>query len=360
MLTAEGCRERRRRLLEAFQPREPLVLADPIHLRYLANFHVDPFSLGADFGGFLILAPDGQTTLIHDNRLPASVKEAHVDTVEVVPWYDGQSPGKGVRRLVLRDAVFGSRPARIHDSLADPDAPRLLTLIGEMRRSKDEDEMAVLRECMRAGEVGQHWALLNIEPGMTELQAYTGISQACSQAVGQAVILYGDFAVSPGPAKRGGAATQRVLEPGDMLILDFSVVRFGYRSDFTNTLVIGKQPTLDQFRLHDACVKAMVRGELELKPGASCQAVYDAVHAAFASEGLGDAFPHHAGHGLGLSHPESPYLVRHSTETLVENDVVTLEPGVYVEGIGGIRIEHNYRVTPMGFEQLSKHSTSMI
>ena len=102
---------------------------------------------------------------------------------------------------------------------------------------------------------------------MTELDVYCGVNSACIQAAGQAVIVYGDFAVSPGPERRGGPPTGRVLEPGDMFILDFSVVIAGYRSDFTNTLVVGREPTADQQRLYDLCVEAMAAGEKELRGG---------------------------------------------------------------------------------------------
>src|SRR4051812_37357319 len=97
MLTAEGCAARRRRLLERLKPSQSLVLADPLHLRYFANFHVDPFSLAADFGGLLQLRPDGSSTLAHDHRLPKSVDAAFADQREVVKWYDGVSPGLGPR-----------------------------------------------------------------------------------------------------------------------------------------------------------------------------------------------------------------------------------------------------------------------
>jgi len=72
MLTADGCRTRIARLLADLRPAEPLLLGDPIHLRYFANCYIDPFSLGADFGGFLKVEPDGRTTLFHDNRVPKS------------------------------------------------------------------------------------------------------------------------------------------------------------------------------------------------------------------------------------------------------------------------------------------------
>src|SRR5271166_2354730 len=108
MLTAEGCRQRRLRLWERLQPTtegDHLRLSDPIHLMYLANFHVDPFSLGGGFGGVLLLRNDGRAKLLHDNRLPESAAEAHVEERVVVPWYDGQSPGRGPRQLASLQPV---------------------------------------------------------------------------------------------------------------------------------------------------------------------------------------------------------------------------------------------------------------
>src|SRR5688500_18248176 len=128
MLTEAGCRARRARLWNALGERADvaeLVLADPIHLRYLANFHVDPFSLGGDFGGVLVLRRDGHATIYHDRRLPESVQAAHIDRREVVPWYDGQSPGQGPRRLALGAAV-GAHGGRVHDALGDALAPAVI------------------------------------------------------------------------------------------------------------------------------------------------------------------------------------------------------------------------------------------
>ena len=91
MLTAEGCKQRRQRFWTRLDPRpegDYLLLSDPIHLMYLANFFVDPFSLGGGFRGYLLLRNDGHTKLIHENRLPESVDESHVDERRIVPWYD--------------------------------------------------------------------------------------------------------------------------------------------------------------------------------------------------------------------------------------------------------------------------------
>jgi Xaa-Pro dipeptidase len=361
MLTEAGCRARRIRLWDGLRGRvevPALVLNDPIHLRYLANFYVDPFSLGADFGGLLVIRPDGHATIFHDKRLPESIQAAHVDRDEIVPWYDGQSAGKGPRRLALLPALEANG-GRIHDSLADPLGPIVTETIAGLRRAKDADEIDLLRTCMRATEAGHAAARRSIRAGMTELDVYLSVFNACSAAAAHPAIVYGDFAVSPGSARRGGPPTHRQLVDGDMFILDYSVILFGYRSDFTNTLVVGKNPTAEQTRLFDACVAAMKAGESKLRAGVACQEVYDAVRGALATAGLADAFPHHAGHGLGLSHPEAPFLVRQSSESLIAGDVVTLEPGVYVDGIGGVRIEHNYRITPTGYERQSNHTISL-
>jgi Xaa-Pro aminopeptidase len=363
MLTAEGCRQRRVRLWQRLNPppeSDYLLLGDPIHLEYLANFYVDPFSLGAGFPGYLFVRRDGVGKLIYNDRMPGSVKEAHADDRRVVNWYDGQSPAKGPRQLApLQGVNPEGRGLRVHDRLGDPYASVLVNTLADLRRQKDPDEISVLRQCMRAGEAGHAWARANIRPGMTELEVYCGVNSACIREARHPVIVYGDFAVCPGASKHGGPPTDRIIEPGDMFILDFSVVIFGYRSDFTNTLVVGKEPTAEQRRLFNLSVAAMAAGERELKAGTSCKTVYDAVRSVFEKAGVADAFPHHAGHGLGLSHPEAPYLVRDATESLLKGDVVTLEPGLYIDGIGGVRIEHNYLITETGYERLSNHVISL-
>ncbi len=363
MLTAQGCRQRRQRLWSRLDPppdSDHLRLSDPIHLTYLANFHVDPFSLGAGFGGYLLLRQDGQAKLLHDDRLPKSVDAAHVEERTVVPWYTGQAPARGPRQLALLQTVNPTLGGlRIHDRPGDPYAATVIRTVAEMRRQKDADEVDLLRRCMRAGEAGHAWARANVRPGLSELDVYCGVNSACIGAAGQAVIVYGDFAVSPGPERRGGPPTSRVLQTGDMMILDFSVVIDGYRSDFTNTLVVGRDPSPDQQRLYDLCVQAMAAGQKELRAGNACRTVYAAVHDVFDRASMARHFPHHAGHGLGLTHPEAPYFVREADETLLAGDVVTLEPGLYVAGVGGIRIEHNYLIREGGYERLSNHTIAL-
>src|SRR5438132_1341976 len=176
MLTAEGCRRRRQRLWQQLDPRpegDYLLLSDPIHLMYLANFFVDPFSLGGGFRGYLLLRQDGHAKLIHDNRLPRSVEVAHVEERRVVTWYDGQSPGRGPRQLApLEDVNPHGDGLRVHDRVGDPYAATVIRTIAAMRRRKDPDEVDLLRQCMRVTDAGHAWARANVKAGMTELDVY--------------------------------------------------------------------------------------------------------------------------------------------------------------------------------------------
>ena len=130
-------------------------------------------------------------------------------------------------------------------------------------------------------------------------------------------------------------------------MIDFSVVvSGGYRGDFTNTFAVGGKPTSRQRELFTACFRKcsqrIRRGELG-KPGTPARDVDAAVRGHFASLGLDQYFPTHSGHGLGLGHPEPPYFVPDSSDTLLAGDVVALEPGLYVEGVGGMHAyERNY------------------
>lgn len=118
-------------------------------------------------------------------------------------------------------------------------------------------------------------------------------------------------------------------------------------------------PTDPQVMLYDLCMAGMAAAEQTLRAGALARDVHAAAHRPYEAAGYGHAFQHHAGHGIGLAHPEPPILVPLSEDVLVAGDVVTLEPGAYVEGIGGMRFEHNYLITDTGYERLSSHDVSL-
>ena len=375
MLTAEGCAARRERIWKALPEEcDVLVVGDPSHLIYFAGYAPSPFVFRTVEAGALLLLEPGRATLVADNLLQPFLDRAFADEVVAPVWYAGQRSaphrlGLLVDSVLARLATMpGSRlgielasvPLGVVEGLRAARPGMEIVDIGPvirpLRRAKDPDELAVLRRAIRAGEAAQAAALALVEPGLTELDAFLIVQRAAMLALGEQAIVYGDFVSGPRcERERGGPPSLRTIERGDLLLLDFSVVVSGYRGDFTNTFAVGDAPTPRQRELFEACVAALQAGEARLKPGTPARAVDAAVRAHFATLGLESAFKSHSGHGLGLGHPEPPYFVPESDDTIEAGDVVAIEPGLYIEGVGGMRFERNYVITADGYETLSNH-----
>lgn len=376
MLTADGCSARRFRLWDALPEEFDWVLiADPRHVLYFSNFLVNPISFSTSERGLLLLERSGRSTLLADNfsRRSASA-EPYVDEEIVEKWYDHR------RSVMNRDHFLFSLlkeiaprlkgrglvesewlPVAVADELDLDQETRALepgTIIRQLRRQKEPDEIALLGQCMRACEAGHARALEVVQPGMSELDVYREVQSAAIAAAGQPAIVYGDFRTTNAEIpKRGGLPTTEIMQAGDLLILDYSVVLHGYRSDFTNTIAVG-EPSDEQRHVFDVCALAMEAGEQQLKGGASAADVYASASNVFEEAGY-PPLAHHAGHGIGLGHPEPPILVPESDDKLMAGDVVTLEPGLYVDRVGGVRIEHNYLITETGNRRLSNHRITL-
>ncbi|RMG32376.1 MAG: aminopeptidase P family protein [Planctomycetota bacterium] len=379
MLTADGCTTRRDRLWERLPEQiEWVLVADPRHVHYLSGFWINPLSFSAGERSRLLLDRRHGATLIADNFARRSaVATPHVDREETVTWYDhhrsvenrDRALLEGLKRTLseltgrpgLIDADWCSpaerallRDAGLDVHLHCPDALTLGDLLRILRRQKLPDELRLLQTCMDAGAAGQRAGLQAVRAGVSEFDVYREIHRSVLEAAATPCLLYGDFrAVSPEVPKAGGLPTGHVLADGELMILDFSVVIAGYRSDFTNTVAVGT-PTAEQTRLFETCCRALAAGESKLLPGTPASDVFHAVSSVLEEAGYGP-LRHHAGHGIGLAHPEPPIFVENSRDVLQVGDVVTLEPGAYVEGIGGVRVEHNYLVTDSGPQRLSEH-----
>jgi Xaa-Pro aminopeptidase len=376
MLTAVGCQSRRDRLFAALpSPCDFLLIGDPSHLIYFANYVPSPFEFRTVESSALVILEPSKTTLIADNLLEPYLEKAHADEVVAPTWYDGSGPTKPRRGQLVESTLtklaelpgqrigveLGAVPSGVVEGLraARPglEIIDLTPIIRPLRRAKDADEVEVLKQAMRAGEAAHAAALRDMKPGMTELDAYLVVQNAAMKELGERAIVYGDFASGPRTATdKGGPPTSRKIEAGDLLLLDFSVIVDGYRGDFTNTFAVGGAPVGRQVELFEACVGALEAAEGCLKAGAVAGDIDAAVRASFAKHGLAKYFVTHTGHGIGLGHPEPPYLVPDGPEILVEGDVIAIEPGLYVEGVGGMRFERNYRIKAEGFETLSKHA----
>jgi len=182
------------------------------------------------------------------------------------------------------------------------------------------------------------------------------VARATSEA-GVPFVMMCDLASGERAAGGGGAPGERTIEEGDLVIHDiFPYVR-GYRGDITNTLVAGGNPSNEQTELFELVAASLDRAEALLEPGTPASAFSEAIIDTFAS--AGEELVHHAGHAIGLGHPEAPELVLESDRTIESGMVLTLEPGIYGKPTGGIRLEHDYLITDDGFERLSNHELGL-
>ncbi len=379
MLTEQGCRARRERFWKLVATDlDWIVLTEPRHLIYFAAFAPSPFVFNSqNASGALILGRDGSAVLIADNVQEPFLQAAFA-TERVMPvWYRCvESAGPRAELLVLtvldrmrscRGKMIGYEatacPAALADGLravrTDVQLVDVDPQVRQLRRAKDADEVQQIKTSLQAATAGLCAAMRDVRPGMTELDVYRLVQRTAGEAAGRQVLIYGDFVSGPRSEQIGGVPSSRVIQSGDLVLLDFSAVIDGYRGDFCNTFVCDGQPSARQRDMYEACVAAMQAGERELRAGTSCRRVFHAVREKLAERQLAGHFPHHAGHGVGLGHPEPPYFVPESSETLAAGDVVTLEPGVYVPGVGGMRYERDYLITESGFESLSDHPISI-
>ena len=376
MPTQEGARERLARFRETLDPDvEAALICRPEHLLYLGNFYPRPNSLNLHGSGYLLIERDGPCTLFTDNWLAGDAVEAPpqesspVDLVLSATWYDCVKPAtprggvvaelvnetlekKKISRLAAETSFLPRQAAACVDSVIDCEAALL-----SMRERKYPDEIEAIRKGVRTAEAVHRASRELLEPGQREIDYYGRLVARATSEAETPFVMMCDLASGERAASGGGAPGKRVIEEGDLVILDIFPYVEGYRGDITNTLVAGGNPTSEQTELFGLVASSLEKAAALLKPGTPASAFSEVIIETFAA--AGEELVHHAGHAIGLGHPEAPELVLESDRTIDSGMVLTLEPGIYGKPSGGIRLEHNYLITEDGFEQLSHHELGL-
>jgi Xaa-Pro aminopeptidase len=225
-------------------------------------------------------------------------------------------------------------------------------MVEELRRSKEPEEVAALEAAIALSDDALLWALEHISIGMTERDlAWQLQDRMRSQGADAAAF---DPIVASGPlsAHIHHTPSERAFERGDLVLMDFGARYRGYLSDLTRTVVLGPANE-EQRSIYELVLATQATGIEAVAPGASTKEVDAVARGVIEKEGRGAEFGHPLGHGVGLAIHESPRLGESAEEeleapTLIAGDVVTIEPGIYVNGRGGIRIEDCVLVTPEG------------
>ncbi len=222
-----------------------------------------------------------------------------------------------------------------------------------LRICKDESEAQAMRQAVRIAQQALQATLPIIKPGLTERQIASELTFNLLRAGSDSEFPFAPI-VSGGPnsANPHASPSDRALQTGDLLVIDWGAIYNGYISDLTRTFAIG--PVDEEYRRIARIVQeANTAGRMAGRPGVPAEAVDQAARAVIEKAGYGAAFFHRTGHGIGMEGHEPPYMRAGNTQILQPGMAYTVEPGIYLVGRNGVRIEDDMLVTEDGVETLS-------
>ena len=328
---------------------------------YLVAREVDILYITGFRGGRYLLIPvDGECTLYVYGVDYEAAKSALVEVnVKLLKYEEDphKTLSKDIRELGCRRVGFDSMSVRdylqLQDALGDIELKEAGEIIWRLRKIKDKDEIKLMKKAAEITVAGLKAAIDALNPGVREYEVAAEAEYAMRRAGAEGPAF--ETLVSSGPraAYPHGWTTDRTIRDGELVIIDLGAKYRGYCSDLTRTVVVGK-PSQKQKRLYEAVLEAQRKAVEVLREGVDAKMVDAEAREALGKQGYSKYFVHGLGHGVGLEIHEPPKINPGSKEKLEAGNVVTVEPGVYIPGYGGIRIEDTVHVTRSGVEKLTE------
>ena len=233
-------------------------------------------------------------------------------------------------------------------------------LVERLRASKDAGEVAAIRGAAALAGDALAATLAQVRAGMTELEIAGLLEGALRRGGSEGHPFPTIVASGPRTALPHARSSRRVVAVGEWLLLDFGAQVDGYCADVTRTVVVGARATEQQRALYALVEEAQRRARTGVRAGMTGRDADALARDVIVARGFGDAFGHSLGHGLGLEVHEAPRLSKTNAEPLPAGAVVTIEPGVYLAGQGGVRIEDDVHLAPAGPELVSDGLTELL
>ncbi|MEB8264318.1 M24 family metallopeptidase [Mammaliicoccus sciuri] len=334
---------------------EAVVILSPYNRRYLSGF--------TGTSGSLLITQD-KSLLITDFRYIQQANDQAQD-FEVInqegPMLskindlikEGQYKNVGVESHLI---TYNEYQALNTDAV---ELSSIESVIETIRMVKDEFEIKLIQKAADIVDETYAHILKWVKLGMTENEVNNEMemfmrSKGATCSSFDTIVASGHRGALP-----HGVASNKVIEEGDMITLDFGALYEGYVSDVTRTFAIG-QPKEEMKKIYNIVLEAQLTALEQIKPGMTGKEADTIARDIIKSYGYGEQFGHSLGHGIGLEVHEGPALSQKSDIVLEENMCITLEPGIYVDGLGGVRIEDDVLVTKNGLQRFTKSSKDLI
>lgn len=354
---------RHARLAEALARREldALALNPGPSLTYLTglNFHLMERPVT------VLFAPGRPPLIVHPELEKAKI-EALPYPVEAVAY--GEAPAgwpaafrSAMQQTGIRDGKIGVEPARMRllefhylkEAAPEADFVFAEAALADLRLYKDPEEVRRMQQAVRIAQHALEATLPVIHVGISEREIASELMLQLLRHGSDAELAFTPI-VSGGPngANPHASPGERPLQAGDLLVIDWGATYGGYISDLTRTFAIGAVDA-ELERIAAIVGEANAAGRAAARPGIACQEVDRAARQVIAAAGYGEYFTHRTGHGIGMEAHEEPYMREGNEQILQPGMAFTVEPGIYLPGRNGVRIEDNVVITADGAETLS-------
>lgn len=331
---------------------DALIVSQPENRTYLSGF--------SGSAGVLLISAD-RTLIATDFRYFEQVGQECPDW-ELVPIKSDLADA--LPQLIARGA--GQRVAFESDHVAFASAhgwmdavPKIQWLptkgiVAGLRAIKDEHEISILREAVALADDALAYGLGSAKPGITENELAWLMESYMRTHGAQGVAFDMTVACGPNGARPHAHAGDTPLEAGQPIVIDMGARIRGYRSDLTRTVVLGRPKDPERFwEIYSTVVRAQLAAEATLRPGMTAPEADSVARDLISAAGYGANFGHGLGHGVGLEIHEQPFLSRFSSAVIRPGMIITVEPGIYLPGWGGVRMEDIVMITEDGVEVLT-------
>jgi Xaa-Pro aminopeptidase len=331
------------------------IVVRPEHVRYLTGW-------ASIMSGAVVLTPSGGVLMVPEGTggeaaaATAGLSLQESQAYSASELIDAEGATAELVRASVRTTIPSGSRGRLGTDLPafDPtsSAINLTPLLRAWRRVKDSLEIEILRDRVARLEAAFTVARDVIRPGLTETRLNAILIEVLQSSTDVTLRLDANLGSGPRSAEADPHSTRRAMENGDLVLIDLYPRLDGYVADLTRTFVVG-HPTSQQEDRWATVREALATGESLLMPGTDVRQIDGAVRAVLARAGTG-ALKHHVGHGIGLDAWEAPWIGATTNDRLEVGNVITIEPGLYVDGWGGMRLEANYVIGRDGPERLDR------